>query len=197
MGDYTRRTSNAEVAEDSVLSHKYVWPKYSTMTEADLPKPAMSDTVAELEAAMLAEEEPTNLEPRQKTGGRQKGTPNKMARIDIMKAARIYSLQALGTLVDIMKDEAQPGATRVAAANSVLDRAYGKAKQITEIGGFDGGDIQTKLTIEFVGGPGQQSVQAAITPLPVAGDATIIDGSAIVTEKPKQPAAATGARPWE
>ena len=132
---------------------------------------------------------------RTKTGGRKKGTPNKVARVDIMKSAKIFSLRALGTLVDIMEDEQQPGAVRVSAANSVLERAFGKAKQITEIGGIDGGDIQTKLTIEFVGAPGQGSVQAAV-PL---HDGKTIDMQLPVVNRESATVAAesTSKRPWE
>jgi hypothetical protein len=191
MGDYTSRTSRAYTDDDGMLSHTYTWPKYPTLTEDQLPKPAMSDTVAELEEAMAEEESNTSLEPRTKTGGRKPGTPNKFARIDIMKAARIYSLQALGTLVDIMKDEKQPGAVRVAAANSVLDRAHGKAKQVTEIGGIDGGDIQTKLTIEFVG-TANASIKGAVQQTITQEDGRVIDMGAAPIVQPNQ-----APRPWE
>ena len=192
MGDYTSRTSRAYTDDDGMLSHTYKWPKHSTMTEDQLPPPAMTDTVAELEEAMAEEESNTSLEPRTKTGGRKPGTPNKFARIDIMKAARIYSLQALGTLVDIMKDDKQPGAVRVAAANSVLERAHGKAKQITEIGGIDGGDIQTKLTIEFVGAPAV-AVKGVVQQSISQEDGRVIDmGAAPIVEQP-----GAKVRPWE
>jgi hypothetical protein len=190
MGDYTQRSSPAELYDDAVLSHKYTWPKHSTVTENQLPTPAMSNTVAALEAANYEDDSNSpEEEKRTKTGGRQKGTPNKMTRVDIMKSARIYSLQALGTLVDIMQDPDQPGAVRVSAANSVLDRAHGKAKQITEIGGIDGGDIAAKLTIEFVGVPPQVAPQ-------VAPQAQITDNPQVVDVAARViPQQAT--RPWE
>jgi hypothetical protein len=108
-----------------------------------------------LDDIAAAQEEEDSEEPttRQKTGGRQKGTPNKVSRVDIRKTAAVFSLRAVATLVDIMEDEKANNSDRISAAKEILDRAHGKAKQITEIGGIDGADIQTKLTIEFVGQP--------------------------------------------
>lgn len=154
MGDYTPRTSRAENDGDAVLSGKRIHPKHVIQTE--LRQVSISE---ELQAAADADEDEGHAPgysedaPRQKTGGRQKGTPNKSSKVDIGKVCRVYSLRAVETLLDVMEDPEQPGATRVAAANSILDRAHGKAKQTTEHTGLDGGDIQTKLTIEFVGQP--------------------------------------------
>lgn len=152
MGDYTDRTSNAETLDDAVLSGKRVLPRHP-VGELPAMKESNSDVAAALQASQYDEDEEDTVEKRQKTGGRKAGTPNKVARVDIMKAARLYSLRALETIIGIMEDDTEAGSTRLAAANALLDRAHGKAKQITEIGGLDGGDIQTKLTIEFVGQP--------------------------------------------
>lgn len=145
MGDYTDRSSPAELSDDSVLSGNVIHPKHQIQVE--LPEVSISE---ELQAAA---DESDESEVRIKTGGRQKGTPNKVARVDIAKVARVYSLRALEVLIEVMQDTEEAGSTRIAAANALLDRAHGKAKQVTEVGGFDGGDIQTKLTIEFVGQP--------------------------------------------
>lgn len=200
MGDYTERSSRAELDSESVLAHNWTWPKHtvgqlppvgtrpmSAIDELDEHQQA-EDLAAEEAAAGVPEEK------RTKTGGRKKGTPNKVARVDIMKSAKIFSLRALGVLVDIMENEKEPGAVRVSAANSVLERAFGKAKQITEIGGFDGGDIQTKLTIEFVGAPGQGTIKAAVPPLT---DGNIVDGVVRIVQEPQQAVPAKSARPWE
>lgn len=73
-----------------------------------------------------------NTKPkRQKTGGRKAGTPNK-ATASVREAAQEYTTDALNTLVAVMNDDTQPGAARVAAANSVLDRGYGKPTQPVE-----------------------------------------------------------------
>lgn len=203
MGDYTQRTSNAELDSESVLSHNWKWP---THIVGELPSVGTSpmSAIQELDQYQAdedraAEEAAANVpvEKRTKTGGRKPGTPNKVARVDIMKSAKIFSLRALGTLVDIMEDIQQPGAVRVSAANSVLERAFGKAKQITEIGGFDGGDIQTKLTIEFVGGSGQTAVKGVVQQHLMQEDGRVIDmGSAPIVETAPRPIGA-GARPWE
>lgn len=59
-----------------------------------------------------------------KTGGRRKGTPNKIG-ADYREAARAYTLEALKTLARVMR-EGQSEQARVAAANAILDRAWGK-----------------------------------------------------------------------
>ena len=59
-----------------------------------------------------------------KTGGRQKGTPNKVT-ADLQDAARKYSFEALETLRKVCT-EGESEAARVAAANALLDRGHGK-----------------------------------------------------------------------
>lgn len=79
----------------------------------------------------------------QKTGGRQKGTPNK-ATADIKAAASVYSEQALQVLVRVAT-EGESEAARVAAANAILDRAHGKPKQALDV---DANVAATVRTIE-------------------------------------------------
>jgi len=67
-----------------------------------------------------------------KTGGRQAGTPNKVTH-PIREAAQEYTIDALETLVAIMRDEASPPAARVAACNSILDRGHGKPSQSIDV----------------------------------------------------------------
>ena len=45
---------------------------------------------------------------------------------EVMALARGHTAEAIETLVTVMTDEEQPAAARVAAANSILDRGYGK-----------------------------------------------------------------------
>jgi hypothetical protein len=47
----------------------------------------------------------------------------------VQELARQQSPQAINTLVAIMGDEKAPPAARVAAANALLDRGYGKPTQ--------------------------------------------------------------------
>ena len=86
---------------------------------------------------------------RVKTGGRQKGTPNK-ATSSIKDAARAYTDTALKTLAEVMKDEAQPAAARGAACTALLDRGYGKPSTVIN-GDEDGGPISLVSTIELIG----------------------------------------------
>ncbi|WP_131113098.1 hypothetical protein [Lichenihabitans psoromatis] len=62
-----------------------------------------------------------------KTGGRQLGTPNK-ATADLKAAAAFYTKEMLIVLVEIA-NKGESEAARVAAANSILDRAHGKPTQ--------------------------------------------------------------------
>lgn len=86
--------------------------------------------------------------PGERRGGRKKGTPNK-ATVAIKDAAREYTESALDTLVSVMGDEDQPAAARVGAANSILDRGYGKAT--TVIGGDEENPVTVVTKIELVG----------------------------------------------
>ncbi len=51
---------------------------------------------------------------------------------DVRDAARQHTLAAVETLVSVMKDLKAPHSARVAAANGILDRGYGKATQHIE-----------------------------------------------------------------
>lgn len=188
MGDYTTRTSPAELADDAVLSGSRIHPKHTIQTE--LPEVSVSE---ELQRAAEADEDEGSAPgyedgPRQKTGGRQKGTPNKVARVDIAKVCRVYSLRAVETLIDVMEDDKQPGATRIAAASALLDRAHGKPKQMTEISGPDGAEIQTKLTIEFLGQP---PVSAKVQGQIEQDDGKVIDVQMQTIRVPEQ------RKPWD
>ncbi len=60
-----------------------------------------------------------------KTGGRQKGTPNK-ATAEVRALAQEYGPDALKELKRLFK-EAQSEAARVSACNAILERAYGRS----------------------------------------------------------------------
>ena len=66
-----------------------------------------------------------------KTGGRQKGTPNKAT--PVKEAAAAYTEEAIATLAEIMVDKSKPAAARAMAANSLLDRAHGKPQQTVQM----------------------------------------------------------------
>lgn len=65
-----------------------------------------------------------------KTGGRQKGTPNK-ATADVRAAAQQYTAEAIEALAVIMR-ESESDAAKVAAIKEILDRGHGKARQTIE-----------------------------------------------------------------
>jgi len=84
-----------------------------------------------------------------KTGGRQKGTPNK-ATAHIKELAREYTAEALEALVSVIRGA--DGAAKVAAAREILDRGYGKASQV--IAGDEDHPLLTVTRIELVDGDG-------------------------------------------
>lgn len=79
-----------------------------------------------------------------KTGGRQKGTPNK-ATAEIKALAGKHTLTVVNELARLAT-KAESEAARVAAIKELLDRAYGKPAQA--LTGEDGGAIEViaKLT---------------------------------------------------
>jgi hypothetical protein len=52
-----------------------------------------------------------------------------------MALARTYTKEAVETLAGIMRNDKAPSAARVAAANGLLDRGYGKPPQALEHSG--------------------------------------------------------------
>ena len=79
-----------------------------------------------------------------KTGGRKPGTPNKVTQT-LKEMAREHTADALQVLVTIAK-AGESEAARVSAANSLLDRGYGKPSTVLS-GDEDGGPVK----IEQVG----------------------------------------------
>ena len=70
--------------------------------------------------------------------GRPVGIPTPQAKVgwvgvmDVRLIAREWTPDSIQTLADIMKDVAAPPASRVAAANSLLDRGWGKPAQTVD-----------------------------------------------------------------
>lgn len=62
--------------------------------------------------------------------GNPKGRPKEVAQV--RKLAREYTQEAIETLADLMRNDSR-GATRLAAANALLDRGYGKPAQAVEM----------------------------------------------------------------
>lgn len=72
-----------------------------------------------------------------KTGGRPPGARNKITK-DIKELAQVYGAEAVAGLAAIMRDAEAPHAARVSAMKEILDRAYGKSLQTTDIKSTDG-----------------------------------------------------------
>lgn len=72
---------------------------------------------------------PTAWKPGQSgnPSGRQKADP------DLKAAAKAHTMDALDTLVRIMKNEDAKPSDRIAAAGMILDRGHGKATQHVEL----------------------------------------------------------------
>lgn len=91
-----------------------------------------------------------------KTGGRQKGTPNKVT-ADIKEIAQSFGREAITHLFEIARNGDAPPAARVAAVKEILDRGYGKARQDVELTGANGGPLETVTVVELVALDGQGS----------------------------------------
>lgn len=65
----------------------------------------------------------------------QSGNPGGRPKViaDVKDLARSHTETAIATLVDVMTTEDQPAAARVAAANAILDRGYGKPSQDVKV----------------------------------------------------------------
>jgi len=61
---------------------------------------------------------------RKGQSGNPGGRPKVLA--DVRDAARAHSVTAISALVEIIENKRAPPAARVAAANSILDRGFGR-----------------------------------------------------------------------
>lgn len=92
-----------------------------------------------------------NAKPNPRGAGRPKGSANKAARFELTSHARLYGLEALVEIVNQLRDDKATDETRFRAAKEILDRGFGRSKQITEISGLDGEDLVTTLNVNFIG----------------------------------------------
>lgn len=70
------------------------------------------------------------------------------ASVDIRSLARAHTAKAIRVLVGIMNETKSPAAARVAAANALMDRGWGKPTQ--PLSGEDGQPIQIIQRIERI-----------------------------------------------
>ena len=96
-------------------------------------------------------------------GSKSKSTPERLA---LRVLAQKHTKTALQTLVDIARNGQSEGA-RIQAATALLDRAYGRPTQATELTGIDEGPVKhvwddsslDKLTAEQLSALYAQKVQ--------------------------------------
>ena len=79
-------------------------------------------------------------------GGRPKKTQEEY---DLEAACKLKSEAALGVIEKLMA-AADKDSVKLAAATFILERAYGKAVQKSEVTGKDGGPLALSLAVEFV-----------------------------------------------
>lgn len=77
-----------------------------------------------------------------KTGGRQKGSPNKVT-TDLREFAGQYTEEAVNILASIARSS-ESDAARVAAAKELLDRGHGRAPQAMTVSGDAENPLNTK-----------------------------------------------------
>ena len=69
------------------------------------------------------------------------------APLEIRSLARKHTHKAINTLVSIMVEPKAPAAARIMAANSLLDRGWGKAAQFVDVQGDVKHLLEVKLTV--------------------------------------------------
>jgi len=94
-----------------------------------------------------------------KTGGRRKGTPNKIT-ADLKALASAHGPEAIEEILVIARS-AENETTRLAAWRELLDRGYGRPAQFSEIGTKGGAPLT--LVIE-TGVPAREPPTIDITP---------------------------------
>lgn len=77
--------------------------------------------------------------------GRRSGSKGRITvelKATLTETAKAYTVQALQALADVLVNPKAPAAAIVSAANSMLDRGWGKPPQQLEHTGAQGGPIQ-------------------------------------------------------
>ena len=73
--------------------------------------------------------------------------PSRPKFVDIRSYARKFTVEALETLAHVMRSPNAPPAARVLAANSLLDRGWGKAAQLVAVDGEIRQLVEVKLNV--------------------------------------------------
>jgi Family of unknown function (DUF5681) len=83
--------------------------------------------------------------------GNPGGRPKALREVEAL--AQTYTTDAIETLAKIYQHAKTPAAARVAAINSILDRAWGKARQGIDLGGDPENPVRHKIEVRFVKAP--------------------------------------------
>ena len=83
--------------------------------------------------------------------GNPGGRPKALREVE--ELARQEAAAAMQTLATIHRDKKAPYSARVMAANALLDRGWGKARQALEHSGADGGAVKHSIEVRFVDAP--------------------------------------------
>jgi hypothetical protein len=83
--------------------------------------------------------------------GNPGGRPKALREVE--ELARQETPAAMQTLATIHRDKKAPYSARVMAANALLDRGWGKARQALEHSGGDGGAVKHSIEVRFVAAP--------------------------------------------
>lgn len=78
--------------------------------------------------------------------------------------ARVHTVEAVGVLVEIMRDKYQPAPARVAAASQILDRGYGKPTQPIDVKPRTSAEDFTDDELKVLAGLGVESIDGAEPP---------------------------------
>lgn len=100
--------------------------------------------------------------------GRKPGSPNKATR-EIRALAGEHAPTAIGTLVELMKDDATPAAARVAASKELIERGFGRTGNVVSL------ELETPLSALD-----PDKAISSITDAVAAGELAVDDGTKLV-----------------
>ena len=80
--------------------------------------------------------------------GNPGGRPKALRAVEAV--AREHSELAIKTLAEIAGSSDAPPAARVAASSAILDRGWGRPKQVNEHSGPDGEPVPVSVPVQFV-----------------------------------------------
>jgi hypothetical protein len=94
----------------------------------------------------------------------QSGNPGGKPRVlkNVQDLARQYTVPAIEALAEIIRNKKAPPAARVAAANAILDRGYGRPAQSLEV---SGGQVLQIIT-GIMRAPGEPVLITDVTDVP-------------------------------